>query len=141
MRVSRIGVKFNPPSIGIELEDESLAISLYIYKIQNPEEMEAHQTAQDIAKLIESSCDVLLQKKQFRAIEGLCQNVVDRKNALRVLQVSQDLNSVPFGVLEQAKSVMEEKFAKNAVRPTDANFEYNKKVDFDGEEENSWDDE
>ena len=61
-------------------------------------------------------------------------------SAAKFDQEEEDLNKLDDYELDKRKEIMDEEFEKNRIRPDDANFEYDKEVEFDiGKVESGWD--
>jgi len=141
MHVTRVAVGFRPPQVAVEVRStDGVDAGLMALVLGISEEKTGARA--EIAKEVRARLDargIETNAKARRHLAEALEHLCDRLAAEEALECGRDLNGVSAGVLAHAKQIMESRC--NTVRPGDAAFVYDKKVDFEeGLSDNSWDD-
>jgi len=142
-----IGVRFSPPMLMLEYKREGRVHRYRLALLGLCTSTNIGDLSKHINGLFSERCgwDISisqLQKLLKTLIEKSASLAEDAdKNDLRRFE-NQDLSKLDNETLDRAKAIMNRGFERNALRPGDKGYEYDKQVNFEPEDgDASWDDE
>jgi hypothetical protein len=147
-KVTRIGIKYNPPSIVIEYskkkKDETKIFHRKLHISQKLYDSTEMNHLNDMCKTLSKEFDLLREDHvPFPRLYCLLQKLWSRKRIDTKVEQNYtdlDLNLVSDQELKEAKDNMERLFCVNKIDPDSEGYTYDKRVDFnDVQSDSSWD--
>ena len=145
--MTTLGVTFRPPSIGMVFEDPKRGKSKSIYRLR----LKGLSTSTDLDTLAKRVANKFSSKLfdgeeisevQVRTLLNRILNNENDDAPATMKYADQDLNKLDDESLNRVKADMQKDFNKNALRPGEEGFVYDKQIDFgSGDEDASWDEE
>jgi len=139
IKITRLAIEHVPPSLLVEYTKDGFDTRKLHKRITFRQGfLESSDNADNISQLIQAYPE--LNQVSFRQLERLFQCLKDNSITnmnVNIIKNIGDLNKVSEEQLQLAKDQMEVTYQR--VQPGDANYEYDKRVDFEAESDSSWD--